>query len=254
MQTVDKAFELLGHFSERRAEVGLSDLARLSGFDKATTRRLLVALGKHGLVEQNPADKRYRLGPGILRLARIREASIPLVSMGAPLLRRLADQTGETAHLTALSGQRLATIAVEESHRSNRIRMDAGEMLPLHATASGILMLAFADSSISDAERQKNRKAFTSKTLTGDDELEAQIIRARENGFVVNTGWFEPDACSIAAPWFDQYGKARGSIAVAAPSTRFSDPEQDRIRNEVLHAAAKLTSDMGGTTPTGMAA
>ena len=78
MQTIEKGLSLLQLFSEQRPEMGLTEMARYSGFDKATTRRFLLALKKHGFVEQNAVTRAYRLGPGILRLARVREAVSPI--------------------------------------------------------------------------------------------------------------------------------------------------------------------------------
>ena len=75
MSTVVKALSLLDHFDASIPEVGLVDMARLSGLDKATARRLLVALGKKGFVEQDPVTRRYRLGAALVRLARIRETA-----------------------------------------------------------------------------------------------------------------------------------------------------------------------------------
>jgi DNA-binding IclR family transcriptional regulator len=254
MRTVDKAFELLGFFTERRAQIGLSELARSAGFDKATTRRLLLALSRHGLVEQHPDDKRYRLGPGVLRLARVREATTPLASSAGPVLRRLVDGSGETAHLTVLAGHRLSTVAVEESHHSNRVTMEVGEDLPFHATASGLIVMAHADREQLAALKSDEMRAYTDKTHTSVAKLQELVRAARIEGFVINDGWYESDACSVAAPYFDQYAQVRGAVAVAAPSTRFSVEEQSTICALVTGAGAEMTSRIGGIEPSGKAA
>lgn len=253
MQTVDKAFELLGFFSEQRPQAGLSELAQKSGFDKATVHRLLLALARHGVVEQDPGNKRYRIGPGVLRLARLREATSPLASIGAPLLRALAQHTGETAHLTVLAGSCLSTIAVEESRHSNRVKMDLGEALPLHATASGMVVLAFADDLLLQCLRSRARKSYTGNTVTKAAELQTLAAKTRSDGYVIAKGWFETDVCSVAAPYFDEFGCVRGSIAVAAPSTRFSPQQQASIRSAVTRAAADMTTRSGGAAPAGIA-
>ena len=79
MKTVDKAMTLLRQFSLDRLEIGLNDLSRMTGEDKAVTRRLLLSLAKHGFVEQDPDTRKYFLGPGFLALARLREATVPMV-------------------------------------------------------------------------------------------------------------------------------------------------------------------------------
>ena len=54
MSTVGKALSLLDSLSQLNHEAGLTDIARLCDLDKATARRLLVELEKHGFVEQDP--------------------------------------------------------------------------------------------------------------------------------------------------------------------------------------------------------
>ncbi|RUW97142.1 IclR family transcriptional regulator, partial [Mesorhizobium sp. M8A.F.Ca.ET.059.01.1.1] len=110
MSTVGKAISLLELFTVAEPELGLSDLARRSGFDKATTRRLLVALTGHGLVEQDAATRHYRLGAGLSRLARIREARFPFLQTAVPLVRDLASATAETVHLSEYGIDRLVTV------------------------------------------------------------------------------------------------------------------------------------------------
>ena len=64
MKTVDKAALVLDQFTVERKEIGLSELARLINNDKAATRRLLLALSKHELIEQDEETRKYRLGKG----------------------------------------------------------------------------------------------------------------------------------------------------------------------------------------------
>ncbi|MEC7141747.1 MAG: helix-turn-helix domain-containing protein, partial [Pseudomonadota bacterium] len=62
MTTVDKALSLLEYFSDLRPEIGLSEFARLSGFDKSAALRMLGALVRAGFVEQDAQSRKYRLG------------------------------------------------------------------------------------------------------------------------------------------------------------------------------------------------
>ena len=98
MKTVDKAFSVLDQFSLTRTEIGLSELSRMAGLDKAATRRLLVAMGKHGFIEQSAETRKYRLGHGFLRLARIREATVPVIQAAQEAVDWLMQETNETAH------------------------------------------------------------------------------------------------------------------------------------------------------------
>ena len=77
MSTIGKALSLLDLLSQLNKDIGLTDLARVSALDKATARRFLVELEKHGFVEQDGETRKYRLGAAPVRLARIRQARFP---------------------------------------------------------------------------------------------------------------------------------------------------------------------------------
>jgi IclR family acetate operon transcriptional repressor len=245
VQTVDKAVELLGYFSERQPEYGLSDLARTAGFDKASTRRLLLALIKHDYIEQNHNNKAYRLGPGVLRLARVRETSLPLASLTTPLLEELVQVTGESAHFSLLAGGRISSIGVVETTRSNRINFVLGEEGPLHATASGIVCLAYSGDNFVANALKDDLPAYTQHTVTDKAEFLAMLRTVRESGYYINREQYELDVCSIAAPVFDNTSQPIGALAVASPSSRFSREIQKHIRVAVSSAAARASQALG---------
>jgi len=245
MQTVDKAVELLGFFSERQPEFGLSELARTAGFDKASTRRLLLALIKHDYIEQNPANKAYRLGSGVLRLARVRETSMPLASITTPLLEELVAITGESAHFSLLSGNRISTVGMVESSKSNRINFVLGEEGPLHATSSGIVCLAFSAESYLKDVLERGLVSYTEHTITNKRKFREMLAGVREDGYHVNRELYELDVCSIAAPVFNQQGQPIGALAVACPVSRFSAAAQLNIIAAVSAATAKACRALG---------
>jgi IclR family transcriptional regulator, acetate operon repressor len=247
MQTVDKAVELLGYFSERQPEIGLSELARTAGFDKASTRRLLLALIKHDYIEQNPDTKAYRLGIGVLRLARVRESSIPLDAIVNPLLEELVAKTGESAHFSLLSGGRISSIAVVDSDKSNRIHFVLGEEGPVHATASGIVCLAYSGERAIKEVLQGGLNAYTEHTVTQKSRFTEMLAAVRECGFHVNREHYELDVCSIAAPVFSRTDRPIGAFAVASPTSRFSKQNQHAIAAAVCSAARQASRALGST-------
>ena len=246
MQTVDKAVELLGFFSERQPEFGLSELARTAGFVKASTRRLLVALIKHDYIEQNPLTRGYRLGAGVLRLARIRETSTPLAAITAPLLQELARVTGETAHFSLRSGATISTVGLAESSKSNRIHFVLGEEGSLHATASGIVCLAFSDERLITEVLKHGLQRYTGNTVTDKRHFRSMLKTVAQQGYYINQEMFEQDVCSIAAPVFNQSEQALGALAVAAPSSRFGRAAQAAISLAVQDAARSASNALGG--------
>lgn len=248
MSSAAKTFELLTYFSATRPEIGLSQLCRLACRDKATTHRHLQDLEQAGYVEQNPLTKQYRLGPIVLQLAQTREVTVPRKSGAMMALSKLADATGETAHVSVLSGTTAYPIASFESPKhSTRAIVDI-KTFPLHATASGLCALAFGPSELI-AVATENMQIFTQNTIKTPDELACAIKSIRETGFGRTNRSFEHDICSVSAPIFDQTGLFAGAISVASVATRFTPTLEQCIQQNLITASRDITRNWGGTVP-----
>ena len=249
MRTVEKALKILGHFDETRPSIGLSALARLTGIDKATVLRMLQDLAVAGLVEQDPVTREWQLGAGILRLARLREAAFPTAGVINPILARLAAQTGETAHASLRAGSDLGTIGVVESARSNRVYIEPGLVLPLHATASGLAYSAFARPALRAELLARPLVAHTAATPTDHTALAARLDDVRTRGYACADQTFEPEVHGIAMPLFGADGFACGALAVATPASRLDAALRARILAALTDAVHEATHSMGGRVP-----
>ncbi|MFN3955089.1 MAG: IclR family transcriptional regulator [Pararhodobacter sp.] len=249
MRTVEKALRLLDFFDEKRPESGLSELARLSGIDKATVLRMLNDLAATGLVEQDPTNRQWRLGAGILRLARLREASFPVTGTITPILERLARETGETAHASLRAGRDLGTIGVVESTRSNRVYIEPGLMLPLHATASGVAYCAFARPEVQQEVLARALLAHTATTPVTAESLARRIEDARARGYATADQTYESEVYGIALPIFGADGFAVGALAVATPTSRLTETHEAQIITALAPAAREATKGIGGRIP-----
>jgi DNA-binding IclR family transcriptional regulator len=250
MGTVSKALSLLTNFNQSRTEIGLSEIARLAGINKATAYRLLTELQASGFVEQAGPDRTWRLGPEILRLARLREAAVPLTTASRAILDRLAERTHETAHVSVLRGTRLNALAHAYSTRhATRVMMEDAETLSLHGTGSGLAVLAFSPDEFVDAVLAEPLARHTPDTITDPDALRALLGPIREAGIAESIGGFEADVHSHAAPVFDSDGVPIGALAVAAPVARVTPDRAAVIREAVLAGAMELTRAIGGFVP-----
>ncbi|MBR0725533.1 IclR family transcriptional regulator [Bradyrhizobium manausense] len=250
MSTVEKAISLLNFFTEEEPEWGLSEIARQAQFDKATTRRLLVALASCGLVEQHTVTRRYQLGAGLLRLARVRESHFPLLQVAVPIIRDVATSTNETVHLSEFGARGLVTVHVEESTKANRVSVAAGQLLPLHATASGIAFLACSPPELVRSCLRKSLTAFTRHTLVQPKRLQDAITAAAAQGYSRGEQGFEDGVFSVAAPILGLDGFALGSVAVAMPLSRSTKATTDRHIQAVRNASEKIATRLFGELPT----
>ncbi|TPJ79087.1 IclR family transcriptional regulator [Mesorhizobium sp. B2-6-2] len=249
MSTVAKAISLLEMLGRGTPETALADLAKGAGFDKATTRRLLVSLIAQGLVEQDEATRRYRLGAGLTRLALMREAQFPFLRVAVPMVNLLAAETEETVHLSEYSKRGLISVHVVESTKANRVSVQPGEVLPMHATASGIAFLAFAEDRIREAVLAGPMAAFTPYTIGDAETLAEHIAAARARGHSTGSQGYEEGVLSVAAPILGADGFAIGTIAVAAPGVRAQKGDIERYGTRVAAAAHGISERLFGGLP-----
>jgi DNA-binding IclR family transcriptional regulator len=214
---------------------------------------MMGSMADAGLVEQRGDTRLYRLGPGLLRLARIREAAYPVASIVQPALEALSAKTGETAHASLISGRALATIGICESHKGSRVSLMAGELLPFHSTASGLTAMAFASPELRNRVFSAPLVAKTRFTVTDLPTLQAKIENVRQTGFAEADQTNEEDVYGTAAPLFDRDGLACGAIAVATPSHRMSEQLRRQIIVAALDTARSVTAGTGGQLPKGHA-
>lgn len=250
MGTTSKALSLLDLFSRTAPQIGLSDLSRRAGMNKATTHRLLTELADHGFVEQIGSGREYRLGPAFLRLSALREAAVPLREIALSVLHDLSEITGETAHMSLIQGDVLTSIAYTYSNaHGTQVRMEDAENLLLHATGSGLATLAYSPPDFIDTILSRPLKSRTSQTITDPAMIRQTLTDIRKSGFAVSISGFEKDVHSHAAPVFNAASACIGAVAIAAPIARMTPSHETLIQTELLSHTTRLTRLLGGFPP-----
>jgi DNA-binding IclR family transcriptional regulator len=250
MGTVGKALDLLDIFTRLRPQVGLSEIARLTGLNKATCHRLLSEMESRGLVEQVGASREYRLGPAVLKLAYLREAAVPTRDAAMPVLQALARATGETAHLSLLVGGTLRTLAFAYSAQHGvKVTMEDADTLPFHATASGAAVLAcLPEEEVARILAGPMPLRVAGAGATPDD-LRARIAAVRARGWAETLSTFEQDVQGLAVPLFNAQSACIGAVAVAAAAPRMTPALHARIVTELVRAGAEINALWGGVVP-----
>jgi len=246
MSTISKALALLDVLSRLNADAGLTEIAQACGYDKATTRRFLVDLEKHGFVEQLPESRKYRIGAEPLRLARIREARYPFLGTALSFVKELAEQTGETVHLSEFSNGRLSTIHVEESPRAHRVFVNVGTILPYHATASGLAYLAACSDEAINVALSEALETYTEFTVVDALGVRRLLRETRIKGFSVNRQGMETGVVSTSAAILAPTGSPVGCVTVAAPLVRADDAVVQQHGAAALHTAEAIAAALFG--------
>lgn len=248
VKTVDKAMSLLRQFSLEDPEIGLNELARRTGEDKAVTRRLLISLCKHDFLEQNPETRKYRLGHGFLSLARLREATVPMTKATRVVSRWLSAKANETVHVGIPGAEGMLTVSYMLPPRGNVINLRPAERFPYHASASGLAFLAFCTPDTRDRLLRLDREKVTRFTVTEQDALLDQIGAAQQRGYALTRHTVEVGVSSIALPFFAQGEDPAGTIAIAVPDVSLDQTRQVELAGLLRIAVEKLELALTGQT------
>ena len=238
---------MLDELANAPAAMGVTELARALGESKARIHRNLFSLKSFGLVDQEHATEKYRLGWKLFQLGERAALQFDLRELAAPYLKRLRELTGQTALLSVpLNGEALV-IAAADNEANVSITVKPGNRPAPHCSAQGRIALAFA----SDAQRERllGRKlaALTPQSLT-----DSVKIRHRLDSITKRLWEQAPNEAMIginvlAAPVLRDGGEMVGIIAIVGATQHIPagpDPAQVAL---VQGCAAALSEMIGGT-------
>lgn len=241
-QTIARAFAVLRLFRDSRGDLGVGAVAKELGLNLSTTHRIVRALVAEGYLAQNEDNERYYLGTGALLLGQAAHHNFRL-DVVYPVLRQLAESTGESVNLGVLAGDHAVVIERVESAKPLRFTQPPGTKVPLHASAMGKALLAFNEDTQRRALGGDGRlEALTPTTHTSlaSLRLELDVIRAR--GWSTDNEELHVGVRCVGAPIRDATDVARAAIAVQAPSVHVPPERFDDLGPEAMRAAKEISA------------
>ena len=237
-QAALRAIRLLKLFTSEAPELQLAEICELSGLNKTTTHRLLQALYSEELLDRNPGTGSYRLGPGLMALGVQALSSNDLRLRARPILRRLADETGETATLEIpIDDTMLILDEVTSKHFVGAVG-NVGTRWPIHATSTGKALIAFEQHG--PDRLGEHLSSLTSRTITRHETLLQQLGEIRRRGFAETVDELEDGFSGVGAVVRGRMGEVLGAISICGPTQRMSDSRRARLGATLCAVAAHL--------------
>jgi DNA-binding IclR family transcriptional regulator len=176
VQSVDRAITVMELLS-RRGWSGVTEVANELGINKSTAYRLLTTLRDRGLVEQDAATEKYRLGFGLVMLASSVTADLDVARCSRPVCDWLAERTRETVTVAVLEGDD-AVILYQSNSRSSALSVDwSGMHTPLHATAAGKIFLHYMPGDQRRRILKRSLQRYTENTIVDPKALRQDLQR-----------------------------------------------------------------------------
>lgn len=228
----------------------LTEVARSTDLPKSTTLRFLRSLEDAGWVFRD-GNGLYSIGPALAGLASQYLAGNALVAIATPAMRNLHARLNETVSLSRRVG--LARVCIQELPASQNLRLvlGLGELGPLHAGASGILLYAH----MPEDERRRladlGFEQYTSRTITEFDRLETEAEKIRAQGWAMTRGQKTEGGLAIAVPITEPGSPTEvAALGMFGPEIRCSTKRERDVWLSALLETADAINEVTAGDPT----
>lgn len=249
VQSVEIAGRLLEALTEAGRPMMLRDLAAFAAITPAQAHAYLVSLRKTGLVEQDQALGRYRLGPFALRLGLARLRAIDPLRLAAETIGLLSERLDLMVVIAVWGDFGPTVVQVHEAATQVHANVRAGTVFSLTGTATGWVYAAFGPPNRVEAliARELADPAHSQRVAAGmaEEEVRAAIRQARERGYATTVGRPVPGVAAISAPVFDHGGQIAFVVTAIGPAGLVDTRPQSPQVQAVLDYARALSGQLG---------
>jgi DNA-binding IclR family transcriptional regulator len=248
VQSVARAIEILKSFSWERPERGVNELARELDLHKSTVSRLMMTLESGGLLSQDPATDRYRLGIDLIGLAAQVISHLDVREIARPYLRELADGCQETVNLVVLDAGQVVNLEqfVPPARQVKNIGW-IGRRMPPHCTAAGKVLLSYLPPDQVDRILPSELERFTSHTITKLHKLHLELAQTLARGYGVVEEELELGLNAIAAPIYDHRDQVPAAVSIAGPAYRITPALFPELAKALIDTTGVISRRLGHT-------
>ena len=232
---------LLGRSEESR---GVNAIARALGLIPSTCLHILRVLVAEELVAFDPVTKRYRLGAGLVTMARSALSRNGFAQMAQPELDRLTRRHGVTTIGVQVIGlEHIVVVAIARSDQGLRLHVDLGSRFPALISASGRCVAAFGGYSGSTLDRRFRALRWDRPPSLG--AWRAEVGATRANGYAVDEGNYIRGVTIIAAPVRGAREQLTHVVVVVGVSEQVQKIGVDTLALELRTIADRLSQQLG---------
>jgi DNA-binding IclR family transcriptional regulator len=247
-QTIDRAATLLllvGRAGPTGAR--LTDLVEQCGLTKPTIRRMLLALVRAGLLDQDPDTRRYHIGPEIYVLGTLASTRFGIHPISLRSLVRLSQDTGDTAFLSVPRDVYSICVHREEGPYPIRIHaLHVGDRHPLGVGAASLALLsALPDHEVEQVLAANAEVLAENYPQHAPSVLRALVHETRAKGYALNPGMLLPGSWGIGVAIRGADGRPIGALSIAAIESRMSELRQREIGALLKKEAAWIETRLG---------
>jgi IclR family KDG regulon transcriptional repressor len=250
VQTIERTSLILDILGQSPQGISIRDLSEKIRLPKGTTHRLISSLAYFGYARQDSKTRNYSLGLKLVELGNLLLNQLDLRKEAEPSLRDLAERTKETVHMVFLDRGEIVYIdKVELDHNPSGLRMASrvGLRNPAHSSAVGKVLLShLPEEELNLLIKEKGLPKRTENTITDLIQLKDHLKAVRTQGYAVDDEENERGIRCVAAPVYNETGRAVAAISISGPAFRITKKViQEILKKEVMETAFRISQRLG---------
>lgn len=232
-----RVLSLLGAFSRGGGALTLTEISRYADLSLATAHRIAHEVLDWGGLEIDESGK-YRLSRKILDLASSSTRAMRLRENALPHLSDLHRLTGLTVHLGVRDDNDVMYLEALRPHSNYSGENRMGGRMPLHVTATGLVLLAYADQDFIDEYLARPLARYTAMTPNDPEGIHHMLEDIRRTRHAMVSQTITPGAGAVAAPVISEQGAVETVVGLVYLLGR-DDP--NRLIDLVRAAATRIS-------------
>jgi IclR family transcriptional regulator, acetate operon repressor len=250
VQSVDRALLIIETLAEDDEGYRLTDLAIRTGLSPSTVHRLLTTLEKRRFVQFDRGESTWHIGAQSFAIGATFARRRNFVTQALPYLRKLRDQTRETANLAVVDDGAMVVLTRVESREIMRSVTKVGGRVPMVASGLGKALLAtYSEQDVFAIIQRDGMPRLTSKSIVRAGELCKSLHDIRRQGYSVDDEEALIGLRCVSAVVYDDCSEPLAAISVSGKASRVPNDRLPILGKLVQDVAAELTTALGGTTP-----
>ena len=222
---LEKCFRILDLAASSSNGIGISESAKILGYNKSTVFNIIHTLEALGILT-NGNNSRFVLGPRLYALGRLASKNLSLVDSAHPWLEKITAQTRLSSFLGMRAADRVTIIDKVDSPVDIKVSSEVGMRIPLLAGATGKVFLAqMPDEEVVELLGRKGLKAYTPKSCTDPVRYLEMVRQVRRQGFGLDDEEYIEGIRAIAVPLTTPQFEAMAAVWVVGLSSQIRDTE-----------------------------
>lgn len=251
--SIQKAFDILEHFTLEKPNWGVTELSKVLGANKSTTYRMLATLEHLDVLRQDRNTEKYSLGLKLFELGNRVKLHSSFVKQTHSELEKVAGEIKETVHLAILKKSQVFYIDKVENPQGLTMISNLGTYRAAHATSLGKVLLAHSSHQsmevvVDNLLIDRGLMKMTEYTITDKESLLKELYKIKDDGYAIDREEFEIGLICVAIPVFNQRKELIASLSASGPANRFKEEEVERYVAILKHGADKIQMKIGSFT------